>query len=156
MCSSLPGTTASRKPHPRPISLHDNGFQVIMLRYYNGTQRCTRGTNAIREHRSQRAVPGLSGLGSLRIFRPDHDSASGQPAGPRRESRSGGTLEQRAHKRAAGLLNPLVVCADDHEQLNQVLTHRVALIPLGRANNVDQTHEGVLDVATKNIKISHQ
>src|SRR5450759_3048833 len=57
--------------------------------------------------------------------------ASGNPVSPRGESRSEKGprpgqrrgLEQRTHERATGLLNPLVVSADDREQLDQVLTH---------------------------------
>ena len=65
-------------------------------------------------------------------------------------------LEQRAHERPTGLLNPLIVCADDREQLDQVLTHGVALVPFARANEIDQTYEGVLNMATLNVQIGHQ
>ena len=46
--------------------------------------------------------------------------------------------------------------ADDCEQLDKVAADRVTLVARGLANKVDQTHEGVLDVATLHVKICHQ
>src|SRR5450759_4653444 len=65
-------------------------------------------------------------------------------------------LEQRTHECSTSLLHPFVMGANDREQLDQVLTYRLALIPAGCPNHVDQTHEGVLDVAAKDVKIGHQ
>src|ERR1035437_1795832 len=64
--------------------------------------------------------------------------------------------EHRKYELPTGLLNPLIVFADDREQLDQVLTHGVALVPFARANDIDQTHEGVLNIDTLNVQIGHQ
>lgn len=42
------------------------------------------------------------------------------------------------------------------EQLDQVLTHGVAIVPRAHPDDVDETDEGIFDVAPEHVKVGHQ
>lgn len=54
-----------------------------------------------------------------------------------KSSGEGLASEEGAHERPSGLLDALVVRADNGKQLNEVLAHRISLVTLSLTNRID-------------------